>query len=166
MKIGIISCVIALLFFVHSIGGSITEVDEQSYPFIFIEGSVAYSDLSSAGTLIVYEAIEESSRYRILSIATSSAGSTNFAIGNRDISIGTTSETKWVIPATSLATVESIGLLSSSNGITGINPSTTSTSISETAAGEDIVMKYSGGTTDYTTAGEVVFTVMLIQTVE
>lgn len=131
-------------------------------PFIFVSTTIAYSDLASAGSKTLYTASSGTATYKILEIVTVSTGSTNFTGGDRIINIGTSSVQKWFISAAAAATVGTTSLVSTVSN-TGIQPSAAVNAISDTAAGANIVAKYSGGATDYT-AGLVNIMIVMVQT--
>lgn len=131
-------------------------------PFIFATVTISHTDLASGGSKTLYTASSGTATYRIISLASVATGGTNFSGGDRIINIGTSSVQKWFISASAAATTGSVSLVMSASN-SGIQPSTTSDAITDTAAGANIVAKYSGGTTDYT-AGAVVLSIIMIQT--
>lgn len=154
---------LCLFVFSSVVGGTVT-VDESSYPHIFITADVSYADLDNSGVLTLYDVTSGTATYRIFSIATASGDSTSFTVGNRNLHIGTSGEARWTVSAASLAQVGSTSLTSESSG-TGINPASSYNALSNTAAGADIIVKYTGGTTDYT-GGSTVLHIVLFQTAQ
>lgn len=135
---------------------------ELSNPISVVTVTIAHTDLASAGSKTILTASSGTATYRILDITTVSTGSIDFTGGDRIIDIGTASVQKWFISANAAATTGTTSLVSSV-GNTGIQPSAAVNALSETAAGANIVAKYSGGATDYT-AGSVVTTFVIMQT--
>lgn len=116
-----------------------------------------FAALATGGSVTLY-ASSGSKQYRIFSLRTN-AGGTNFSGGGGDrlaqISDGTTAFS--IIPATNLQTLV--------NALWGVStplpfPAGGVSSSTLTAAGASLVLKYSGGTTDYT-AGSIVITGLL-----
>jgi len=133
-----------------------------SNPVSLVTVTIAYTDLASSGTKTILTASSGTATYRIIDIVTVSTGSVNFTGGNRNIDIGTASVQKWFISANAAATTGTTSLVTTVAN-TGIQPSAAVNAISDTAAGANIVAKYSGGTTDYT-AGSVSVTFIIMQT--
>lgn len=143
-------------------GTSQDVVLKLSYPITVVTVTIAYSDLASAASKTILTASSGTATYRILDITTVSTGSTNFTGGDRIINIGTASVQKWFISANAASTT---GTTSLTTGVTNVSiqPSAAVNAMSETAAGANIVAKYSGGATDYT-AGTVIATFVIMQT--
>lgn len=131
-------------------------------PVSFVTVTIAYTDLASGGTKTILAASSGTATYRIVSIVTVSTGSVNFTGGNRNIDFGTASVQKWFISANAAATTGTTSLVPTVAN-TGIQPSAAVNAMSDTAAGANLVAKYSGGTTDYT-AGTVVAIFEIVQT--
>lgn len=143
-------------------GTSQDVVLKVSNPVSIVTVTIAYTDLASSGTKTILAASSGTATYKILEIVTVSTGSVNFTGGNRVIDIGTASVQKWFISANAAATT---GTTSLTTGTTNaaIQPSTAVNALSDTAAGANIVAKYSGGSSDYT-AGTVSATFVIMQT--
>ncbi len=154
---------LCLFVFSSVVSGTIT-VDEASYPHIFITADVTAGDLDNAGVLTLYDVTSGTATYRIFSVATAADDSTSFTVGNRFMYIGTTNEQRWSISPTSLAQIGSTSLVSESSGV-GINPVDSHNALSDTPAGEDIIVKWTGGTTDWV-VGSTVLHIVLFQTVQ
>jgi len=131
-------------------------------PVSFVTITIAYTDLASGGSKTILTASSGTATYRILDIVTVSTGSTNFTGGNRNIDIGTSGVQKWFISAAAAATVGTTSLVTTVAN-TGIQPSAAVNAISDTAAGANLIAKYSGGSSDYT-AGSVSVTFTIVQT--
>jgi hypothetical protein len=131
-------------------------------PFIFVTRTISHTDLASGASFSLYNASSGTATYRIISLASVATGSVNFSTGDRIIDIGTASVQKWFISANAAATTGTTSLVMTSDD-SGIQASTTSDAITDTAAGANIVAKYSGGTSDYT-AGTIVLSMIMIQT--
>jgi len=149
-----------LAFLLYSVdAGSVISVDERSYPLIFVVAQVDYTDLASSGVFTVYTATDVTATYRILSMTTTAGDGTDFAGGDRNLYIGSTSETRLTMSAASLG---SAGTTSFTIG-NGVLPAFGKNGLAETPENDDIIVQYSGGTTDYT-SGSVVFNIVLVQT--
>ena len=121
--------------------------DDKQTPKYYDEVTVAFSDLASASTKVIQTA-GSTSQYKVREIILSADGTNFNAGGDRDVAIQDTSgtHTYTVIPA---ATLKS--LAASRWGDTGTPyPATASDLFAATTAGENLVAKYSGGSTDYT----------------
>jgi hypothetical protein len=138
-------------------------VDERSYPNIFVTAMVGVADIASGASFVLYNAISETSTYRILSINSVASGSEDFVNGDRCLYIGTETDPKWMIHNYTLATVGNTSLIRTTDGMVGINPSASTLAISETEPGSNIVAKYMGGTVDYT-SGHITLSIVLFQT--
>lgn len=145
---------------IHTAHG-LTEIDEKFYPNFFITQTVSYADLANGNPFVLYTAISSQSQYRITQIVTCTQDAVDFAGGDRDISVGTINQEKWVIPAASLAVSGTSSLTTNNVGV-GIQPTASSPALSLTDAGQNIVVRYSGGTTDYT-SGAVTISIAIFQ---
>lgn len=143
-------------------GSSQDIVLRVSNPVIFATVTVSFSELASGASKVLYTASSGTATYRIIDIVSVVTGGVNFTGGDRVIDIGTAAQQKWYISANAASTTGTTSLVTSVDN-TGIQASSTTNAITDTAAGANIVAKYSGGTTDYT-AGTVSLTLMLIQT--
>ena len=148
----------------YNSGSSQDPILQLSSNLIYVSTTIAYTDLASAGVKTLYTASSPTATYIILDIATLATGSTNFAGGNRTVDIGTSAVTKYFVSSAALGTVATTSLVKSVSN-TGIQPSTTSNSLTATVAGANIVAQYAPtvGTVDYT-SGLVEITMVLIQT--
>jgi hypothetical protein len=113
-----------------------------------VETTAAFSDLATAGVKII-QASSGSQQYKVRELRLSGGG-TNFSGGggNRNVAIqdATGSHVYSVIPA---ATAQALAF--TNWGSTGLAaPAVAGTSTQATDAGSNLVIKYSGGTTDYT----------------
>lgn len=113
-----------------------------------IPAVVAYSDVSAAGSKICVAA-GATERYIVRGICITGEGLSFNAGGDRNLSIQSAdgSLIYTIIPA---ATLKSIAQTEWGFGTGCPFPTTPSVRSSATVAGDDIVAKYSGGTTDYT----------------
>lgn len=157
---GIVSFLLFCLIFIK---GEIVSLDERSYPFIFIKGNGTYSDLANGNQFILYEATSATASYRIVSLVTSGANSVNFTGGDRSIYIGTSGQQRWMLHGQSIGNAGGYSLIKSSEGI-GINPSYDYIATDETTPGDNIIISYYDGTTDYV-EGKLFFSITLFQTV-
>lgn len=116
--------------------------------FQVFEVTVGQGDVASAASKILLNATSGET-WKILDIVLSADG-TNFSGGGGDRLLSITDGTSiWsIIPA---ATLQSLAVSRWGVDAGMPNPSTASHLFAESASGTDIVAKYSGGTTDYTT---------------
>jgi hypothetical protein len=112
-----------------------------------VETTAAFSDLATAGVKII-QASSGSQQYKVRGLRLSGDG-TNFSGGggDRDIAIQDAAGVTYsAIPA---ATAQSLAFFNW--GSTGLAAPVTAANVTTaTTAGSDLVIKYSGGTTDYT----------------
>jgi len=144
------------------IHGSILSTDERSYPYIFIKGFVTYNDLSNNGIFTFHVSSMLTSTYRIISITTLAANSTNFLGGDRYIYFGNLNEPRWYLSPQTNALVGNMSFVKESEGL-GIIPSLDLLATDDTLPGFDLVIRYYNGTTDYT-SGQLFFSITLFQT--
>lgn len=131
-------------------GSNITLVPDIGSNLVTFDVTVGHAALASGGSVILVDS-RGTEQYKIRSLQLNSGG-TNFSGGGGDRLGQVTDETTVysVIPAATLQT-----LANEQWGTTGLpNPASAAINTS-TAAGADLVFKYSGGATDYT-AGSLV----------
>lgn len=124
----------------------------------YIQKTIAFSDLSSAASFTIQAAGPVTDSWKVREVFLSGDGTNFNAGGDRLINIQDTSGTIifTVIPE---ATLES--LAAARWGDTGTPyPATASDLFAGSTAGENIIAKYSGGATDYT-SGSLTITVLL-----
>lgn len=105
--------------------------------------AVSYSDLSSAASKIIVTSTG-TQRYRVRDVIIS--GSTSFATGDRNISLTDNTSTWTVLPAVTLQAMDCYRWGASADVPF---PATATHLTTASAAGTNIVLKYSGGTSDY-----------------
>lgn len=162
MNFNIIFGFLILSTFIYQTLGIIDyEVNEQYYPNLFITKTVSYSDLANGGDFIFYAATSSIAQYRIFSVVSQGNESINFLGGDRSLYIGTINETKWILDANSLAVCGQQSFTTNSQGL-GFTPSFDTIATIGTIPGEDIIVKYIGGSTDYT-IGQIIINIFLFQ---
>ncbi len=157
-------CVFSIALFAHSAYADVFEVDEMMYPSLFISKTIHYSDLANGGVFTIYSADTTLAQYRIMTVVSSAQDSVDFMNGDRNISIGTSAEEKWVIPESGLIICGGTSLTtdSSTGSSIGIHPTPYQLAFSMTSPGLDITARYSGGTADYL-SGSITISVYLFQ---
>lgn len=121
---------------------------EDTAELSIVEKTIAYSDLSSGATLTIQAAGPATDQWKVREIFLSGDGTNFNAGGDRLINIQDTSGT---IIFTSIPAATLKSLAASRWGDTGTPfPATASDLLAGQTAGENIVAKYSGGATDYT----------------
>ena len=127
------------------------------FPVFYIEATITAGALDSAGSSTILDAFDKD-EYKVREIMLSGDGTNYAAGGNRNIAIQDSSGTRiyTIIPN---ATIES--LAAGRWGDTAVAyPTTAADLLGATTPGEDIVAKYSGGSTDHSSTGSL--TVMLV----
>lgn len=126
---------------------------------------VAYSDLASGGTKIIYTATSGTAQYSILNAYIVAQGSTTWDLaGDRSIIITDGTNTFGTIGSTTLqnTATTSYGFIASVNNVYGIYYPSTDPLVTSTS-GSNIYCVYQGGTTDYI-SGTGLISLVLYQT--
>lgn len=121
-------------------------------PLKYVEATILASELDSGGSSTILT-VASGDQYKVREIILSGDGTNYDASGDRDIVIQDSSGTiQWTIIPN--ATIESIS--AARWGDTGVPyPATATDLLSGGTAGENIVAKYSGGTTDHSGTGSI-----------
>lgn len=125
----------------------------------YINKTVTADDLDSGITVKIKEAVDPTDQWKVREIFLSGTGTNFDGSGDKDLNIQDTSGTRvfTTIPA---ATLKS--LAAARWGDTGTPfPSDSDDLFGATTAGEDILFKYSGGSTGYSFVGELTVTLLL-----
>lgn len=133
-------------------------------PITSFSVTVTHTDLASAASFPILVPSSLTARYSILSVASTTAGSVNWSVGDRSVYVQTNTVSFYQLTTTTLTDV---GTTSYTIGNTdpGILPVTGFAANAQSAAGETIYFKYSGGTTDYS-GGSLVLHFVMIQTAQ
>ena len=116
------------------------------------EATVNFSELALGGTKVLYTAASGTAKYNVLGVYIVASGSTQWSGGDRFITITDNVAAGFgIIAPITLQTVatSSYSWISPANDTFGIQLPNTDPLVS-TAAGTNIIVKYSGGTTDWT----------------